>query len=403
MEMKGLNMDFFFKKDKFIIKKFWLLLILLFGILPLFQFHVGGIGYLGFGGLFTPDTIGMQSTINAVAQGADINYRTIFGVVILYYPSYWLGNIYSYFINCMLLFFSWYFFIKAIPKLHLNLSQSKAYMVFFMVIANFYILSLMLHPNKEIPLIFLTNAFVYYAVIKQKILLPMLIIAISATFRDGYGIILLLTLIALNIKIMNNAFHRRPYLVSIILALFLSIFALKELSNINILSEFNYILERNISSGLVMNSALNELPSYQAYTLKLVNNLFNAALRPQFIDLNSRIYFTGIGLWQFGVISILGVLSWLYIIRGKQDNSNFSKLTLAILICLLLISYGSFTQSRYLMPYIFWLSAGFISILKFDLILIFFLGFFLLSLIFSFSGLGVLTPLGIDIYPVQAG
>ena len=377
----------------------FLILILLFGAIASFQFHVEVLGYFGFGGLFTPDTIGMQNTINLVAQGNEINYTTIFGVAMLYYPSFWLGAIYNYCINCMLLYFSCHFFIKSLPLLNLNLSRPKVYLVFFMVTANFYILSVMLHPNKEIPLIFLTNAFVYYALIKQKILLPLFLIVITAIFRDAFALILLLTLIALNIKIVTYAFYRKPYLVASVFIIFLAFFTIENLVYLNILPDISYVLERNISYGSQVNSTLSDLPSYQSFIFKLMNNLSSAALRPQFFDLNSRIYYTGVGLWQFGVISLLGMLAWMLSLRGRQYNLNHSKLILAILICLLLISSGTFTQPRYLMPYIFWLSLGFVSTLKFHHILILFILLFLCSQAFSILGLGVKVPQGIDVYP----
>jgi hypothetical protein len=396
--MKRVESSFALKKARSY-KTNILVLILLFGVVASFQFYIEVLGYFGFGGLFVSDSISMQSTINSIAQGASIKYRTILGVVVLYYPSYWLGPFYSYFVNAVLLYLSCVFFIKTIPALELNLSRPKIYFIFFVVIANFYILSVMLHPNKEIPLIFLTNAFVYCVAVKEKILLPLVIIFVSATFRDGYGIILLLTLIALNMKIVTYTFYRRPYLILSGFFIFLSFFTIENLIYLNILPDISYVFERNVSYGSQLDSFLNGLPSYLAFPLKLVNNLISAALRPQLFDVNDRAYIVGIGMWQFGVICILGVFSWIYTIRAKRVNINVSKVTLAIFICLLLISSSTFTQPRYLMPYIFWIATGFISILRFHHILILFILLFLSSQIFSLLGLGVLIPKGIDIYP----
>ena len=396
--MKHVDLSFGFKKAK-IYKTNFLALILLFGVIASFQFHVEVIGYFGFGGLFVSDTMSMQSSINSIAQGASINYRTILGVVVLYYPSYWLGPFYSYFINAVLLYFSCHFFIKAMPALELNLSRPKIYFIFLAVIANFYIVSVMLHPNKEIPLIFLTNAFIYYAAVKEKILLPLVIIFIAATFRDGYGIILLLTLIALNMKIVTYTFYRRPYLVLSSFFIFLALFTIQNLIYLNILPDIGYVFDRNVNYGSQLDSFLNGLPSYLAFTLKLVNNLVSAALRPQIFDVNGRAYIVGIGMWQFGVTCLLGVFSWMYTIRGKRVNINVSKVALAIFICLLLISAGTFTQPRYLMPYIFWLAAGSILNLRFYQILILFILIILSSQIFSLLGLGFGLTTGVDLYP----
>ena len=306
---------------------------------------------------------------------------------------------YCYFVNFIHLLFSCFFFIKTLPRLQLQLTCSQVYAVFCTVMLNFYILGVMLHPNKEIPLIFLTNMFVYYAVINKKLVIPMLVIAISATFRDAYSLILLLTLFALNIKAINELFYRKPYLMSTAVIVFFSLVGLNEIAKLNLLSDYNYILERNISVGSESGSVLNELPTYQSFPLKLINNLFGSALRPQFIDLNGRFNFIGIGLWQFGLILMLGILSWFYLLGKNQNCKYLSKIALLIFICLLFVSFGSLTQPRYMVPYIFWLAAGFVSILKFDLILIIFLGIILLSAVFSLIGLGALTPGGIDVYP----
>lgn len=355
---------------------------------------------MGVGGLFVPDSLGMQGSLyRAVAEGIELKHRTIIGVILLYYPSYWLGNIYCYFINYMLLVLSCFFFIKTLPKLQFRLKRQQVYVIIFTVILNFYILGVMLHPNKEIPLIFLTNVFIYYAVVKNKVLVPILVIVISATFRDAYSLILLLTLLALNIKMVNKVFYRRPYVMSLSVIAFFSLVGLSEIADLNLLSEYNYILERNIAVGSDSGSALNELPTYQSFVLKLINNLFGSALRPQFIDINDRFNFIGIGLWQFGVILMLGVLSWLYILKRASNCESLSKITLAMLICLLFVSFGSLTQPRYMMPYMFWLAFGFVSILSFDTILAIFLTIIILSAIISFIGLGALTPGGIDMYP----
>lgn len=396
----SINKNTVFPVNHYVVVLAFFFILLLPILLPAFQFHVSFVGHMGLGSLFVPDTLGMQGSLyNVVEQGIELKYRTIFGVVLLYYPSYWLGNMYCYFVNCILLLFSCFFFIKTLPRLQLQLTCSQVYAVFCTVMLNFYILGVMLHPNKEIPLIFLTNVFVYYAVIKNKILLPMLVIAISATFRDAYSLILLLSLFALNIKVIHGIFHRRPYLTSIAVIVFFSLVGLKEIAKLNLLSDYNYILERNISVGSESGSALNELPTYQSFPLKFINNLFGSALRPQFIDLNGRFNFIGIGLWQFGVTLMLGILSWFYLLGRNQNRRHLSKIALLILICLLFVSFGSLTQPRYMAPYMFWLAAGFVSILKFELILIIFLGIILLSTVFSLIGFGALIPAGIDVYP----
>lgn len=371
------------------------------GVIALFQFHIGIFGYIGIGGMFVPDSLGMQHTINLVSQGVSINYRTILGVLFLYYPSVWLGFFYSFFINCTLLYFACHLFLKTIERTDINLSRLQIYLVFFVVSFNFYICSVLFHPNKEIPLIFLTNAFIYFAVAKQRISFSLVTISIVAMFRDAYALILLFALIAVNVKTVARSFYRRPYLITTTTFILLSFFSIETLSSLNILPPLlGYVLDRNIAYGEQVNSILGALPSYLSYSLKLINNLSNGALRPQFLDLNGRVYFTGIGLWQFGVTSLLGMFGWIYAIRRQQNNIYVSNLALVLIACFFLISVGTFTQPRYLMPHIFWLAAGMIRTFRPEQLLMLFSAFFLISQIFSFMGLGVLVPQGFDIYPL---
>ncbi|WP_221887211.1 hypothetical protein, partial [Vibrio cholerae] len=106
---------------------------LFFSILTyVIQFHVDILGYMGISGLFIPDTLSMQSSImRAVNFGIDGSYRTIIGVLYLYYPSYWLGHYYCYIVNMSMLWMSVFFFLKTLQVIKLPLSKQDLSIVLF--------------------------------------------------------------------------------------------------------------------------------------------------------------------------------------------------------------------------------------------------------------------------------
>ncbi|EOX4283936.1 hypothetical protein ACPF4P_003223 [Vibrio cholerae] len=376
---------------------------LFFSILTyVIQFHVDILGYMGMSGLFIPDTLSMQSSImRAVNFGIDGSYRTIIGVLYLYYPSYWLGHYYCYIVNMSMLWMSVFFFLKTLQVIKLPLSKQDLSIVLFSVFFNFYIIGAFLHPNKEIPLILLTNIFIYKLVSNSKLFSLLSIIFIVFLFRDAYAIILLATLFFIRTRFVFSLLCRNPLVIFIVIVVFISFFDLKYISSLGVLREYNYILERNSDISVGESSLVSLIPSQLRYFVKVWNNLFGSALRPQPLDLNGRLNFIGLGLWQFGVLLFFGSISLFGILCRKSNFDYLNIISIAFFICALFVSFGSLTQARYLMPYMFWLSMGTIHFFRKDILIILF--FILLICVFFMYvlGFGMAVPLGIDIYHID--
>ena len=384
------------------IKIFCCLLVIGSFFILLFQNHVAIFGHIGFGGLFVNDTLGMEENLKRFAEDSDGNFTGIYGVMLLYYPSFYLTRAYTLFVNVTFLIFAAIYFLETLFKLRVRLSLEKVILIFVIILSNLYILQVLYFPNKEIPLILLTNLFLYHFVINKKYTLIFIIILITLFIRDGHALILTLTFILATL--FNEFIKRKPIVFLILILALFSILSLEVIGSIGILGEYNYILDRNLDlannpDSVVSSSILNTVPVYIAYPMKVINHFISSAIRPQFIDINNRVYVAGLGLWQNGIIILLGISSWIHLIR-RNENSNIVIIGAIIILGLLLISVGSFTQPRYMMPYIFWLAAGIVLILDIKKIIIFVLIIFLISLLFLFLNLGVpVIPEGFDLHP----
>jgi hypothetical protein len=356
---------------------------------------------MGGGGLFVMDALGLQENIALFESGVDGNYLGILGVLTLYSPSYYFGNAYCYIVNVCLLSFAAFFFLKTILTLGIKLGFERVYLIFAIVICNFYLLEVLFYPNKEIPLIFLTNAFIYYVIVRQNTLLVLMILLLSFLIRDGHGVILTLTYFA--ITFFRVTLTKHPLWILFFVFILFSILSLDLIAGLDILGDYNYVLTRNINLASNPDSVLSEsiltgLPSYFAFPIKVFNHFVGSVLRPQIIDGNDRLYFSGVALWQNGMIIFLGMSSWLFILyHSKKWGDNVMIIGVTLTLGLLLISAGSYTQARYLMPYMFWLTAGFVMTLKLHQIVVASLALLILAAFLFFMGYGSLIPIGVDI------
>ncbi len=373
-------------------------LVLISLIIPLVQFHVTLLGYFGVGGLFVNDTVGMASSLRGFIDGdEDTSYRTVIGVMMLYWPSIYFGFMYSLAINIMLLIGSAICFGKTCSKIGIKLEKDKRIALIAMVICNFYIMGCLMHPNKEIPLIFLTNLFIYFTLANPNRPISVALIIAAFLIRDGHGAILAISYGAFLFRQLISR-HFYKFLIGVVILL--STFSVKDISSIGILGDFDYVLQRNVDIGDAVESILSEVPSAAVYSLKLFNNTFTSAFRPQLIDGLGRLYFIGIGLWQFGLILFAGIVFWCFTsLKNSPNDLNMSSISIYIIIALLIVSASAITQPRYMIPYIFWLSTGFVSLLNLRGSIIYTVFIFISVLLISALGYGAPIGFGIDIYP----
>jgi hypothetical protein len=130
----------------------------------------------------------------------------------------------------------------------------------------------------------------------------------------------------------------------------------------------------------------------------LLNNTFGYAFRAQFFDVNYRLYFSGIGIWHFSVILFFGLVSWLYSSLNRfVINEAFKKLFSFLILAHLMLSTSSYPQTRYMMPFIYWLSTGFFLYFNFKTVTVLYIIMLILSIFLILFGLSHELPIGLDI------
>lgn len=380
---------------KYQVKLFSLILLFVSFVVPIIQYHIELVGYLGISAVFINDTQSYWENIIRFHDGFEGNYYTLIGVLILYYPAYYLSWLYCYLINFILLAFSSLFFVKSINLLNYKFSNNYILAVFLIVIFNFYMWGILFFPNKEIPLIFLTNLLLYSIIAKKSKSFILCVIFITFFFRDGFAFILF-SAVFLNWT-LGKKFIEHPKKILLTIIFILMFFSLKTLSQLGVLSDYQYVIDRNIAYESESSFA-SELPYFLSYLINIFNNSIIYAFRAQFFDLNNRIYFHGIGLWQFAVVVSIGLISWIKVVISHNPiDSMFVKVGLIIIVSYLLLSTSSFPQVRYMMPFCFWLSAGALIYLDLkSLVFIFSLFFFLACAVIMF-GFSHKPGLGVDI------
>ncbi len=383
--------------------KFGCYLLVVAMIIPLLQHHVAIFGYFGLGGLFVNDSLGMASNLLLFAQGEDIKYTGILGVLFIYYPSYYFGGLYNLVINCTMLSLATLFFLKTLFATGICATKRHISFLFFIVIANFYIIEVLFYPNKEIPLIFLTNVFLYYAIIQKAKLVSFVILLLSLLVRDAHGIMLLL--IYSFIFFAPHLIVRHPIRILFVIFSLFCLISIRIISELQLLGDFNYILDRNIAlannpDSALSDSILNTLPSYVSFPIKVFNNAVGSALRPQFFDSNDRLYLHGIGLWQLGLVILFGGMTWLYLLFKARITTEAISIGFSILLAFLVVSAGSYTQARYLLPFIYWLAVVPIIYIRLTFLIGMVSTLTLITLALSVLGYGAPIPLGIDVDPM---
>ncbi len=166
------NNSSFIKTDKkYFYKLFLLLTIILFILIPIIQLHIKYLGYYGVGGVYINDTSSYWDNLISFSNENEINakYFSILGVLLIYYPCLFLGSLYCFALNVFLLFLALKVFLLIILDLEISFNNSKITFFLLLVFSNFYLWGILYYPNKEIPLIFLTNLFIYTALKKRHI------------------------------------------------------------------------------------------------------------------------------------------------------------------------------------------------------------------------------------------
>jgi hypothetical protein len=375
--------------------QFSFILIFISFIVPLIQYHIEKVGHIGISAVFINDTKSYWENLISYHDGREGNFYTLFGVLILYYPAYYLGWFYCYLINFFLLILSCLFFLKTISLWSLKFSNDKVISTFILVIFNFYLWGILFFPNKEIPLIFLVNFLIYTLAAKKNKIIPFFVIIVVFFFRDGFAFILFCTVITIWTLRKSVIKYRAKFVLA--LMLFLMFFSMKNLSILGIPSKYTYVIDRNLQYESSSSFAYN-LPYSISFLIKLLNNSIAQVFRAQLFDQHNRLYFHGIGLWQFAVVSSIGLISWIKIVCfTRYKEPSIIIIGFIIIISYLLLCTSSYPQARYMMPFYFWLSAAVFFYLDFRAVGIIFILTFIVAIVLIILGFSYEAGLGIDI------
>jgi len=310
---------------------------------------------LGFSGFFVPDAVGLASTVD-LAWKSDWqswpHFITLLGVVLLYGPATVLGSWAATGINVLLLWCASQIFLASLYSIFdTRNARQIALLATALVASNIYIIEILQFPNKEIPLLLLSNVVLYVSVAHGSLLPAAVLSMIVYVFRDGYAMILL---VAMTLLFCRKYLGRIPALI--MLAAMPTFMILLPISD---LAEVDSAVGRNVEIGEAISGDKFESLGLFSYLARLAGNVANLGLRPQMVDVSGGIYVLGIGFWQFGVVLLSGLL-W----AGYNVFSSDAKragTALVIVASILGIAYGSFVQPRYMMPLMFWLSLGMVE------------------------------------------
>lgn len=345
---------------------------------------------IGISGLFVPDAVSLRDTVVAFwSVDADErtwdSWRTLYGVVLLYYPGYIIGSIGYAFVNLILILLSISIVIRTFEGCFCRKWNNRVFLIMLLfMMSNFYISSVIYFPNKEIPLIFILSLYLYSLIKHSGYFFSMLISALAFTFRDGFGIILF-------VNVFFIAFIRLKKNVHFYLFALLGVMIFFPLE---LMSGLDHSIDRSLDLGQIYAS---ELSAYSGgYVFSLVGTVFNLSLRPQFWAADGGFYLIQFGFFKLGLLLVLG-LYWS--LKNLNSSSTILKtFASTFLFCLVCISKSPYIQPRYMFPFYCWLLFPFLFL---SARAKYFISFSILFFAVLMAILGFLPPLQSGIIDIE--
>lgn len=263
--------------------------------------------------------------------------KSFFGVSLIYYWSSTKIGLYTDTLtNLVLTITTWRYTCELAKVYNANNSMVLCNAIIFWFI-NPYYLAILFYPNKEIPLLLLTVAFVY-KVINRNFLTAFLIIWFTYYIRDGYAIVLLTTY-CIFMLVMHFKIHPK-WVVFVVIAI-LYMFQNGGLSSLG------GAFERNAYIGTLYGQ--HGASNLAIFIQKFIGNWLNLGLRSQFMSVTG-IYLLNIGLWLLGIMVAIALpLSVYYFVKFDEKMFLLNCLVLGMITALL---YSSYIQPRYFFPLI---------------------------------------------------
>lgn len=326
------------------------------------QNHVDQLHHIGIDGFFVSDALALKNTVNVywwLQPSMDSTWQPIIGVMRLYWVGILWGSWAICAVNIGLLLVASYYFLRLLKvantKEHLFLKIAASVMI--LVSTNVYLIEVMAFPNKEIPLLAISNAYMYYLLVHKSYAGAALISCIAFIFRDGYGVILLLSA-GLVWLLSDQQRNVRILVLGVMLAL-LTFVPMTQFV------DFGNFISRNAALGAQSQSDY----SFVSYVQHLKYNLLSLSMLNPFITNKDELYLLNIGYWQLGVLVLAGLIWAIRQILFAEDQLDVG-ISIVMVVAFLAISYSSFIQPRYLMPLMYFLALGCVRNIKTSLIIL---------------------------------
>ena len=307
-------------------------------------------------GFFVPDAVALKDLVLIYWETRpelDVTWIPIIGVMLLYVEGWFFGSLSVCFVNVILIVVATGYFFKLMEEF---VNKKEYFLLIFVfvlvsVVGNGYLIEVMVFPNKEIPLLAITNAFVYYLLVRRNYFVATILSLVALAFRDGFGLILICCLLAVWFLLGRSVRVRVFLLLSVVMLLIL--FPVSELVG------FGNIFERNINAAFEIDAGVNS----NGYLGRLTYNVFSLGVLNSFITDHGYIDILSFGYWQFGVFVISGVFWAVKRILTAGGDAEVG-ISVVIIIAILCVSYGSYIQPRYMMPLFYFLAFGFVRCMR---------------------------------------
>jgi hypothetical protein len=313
-------------------------------------------------GLLIPDVLNLSNLIDVVTSGDyDVSYILANfsspGVVFLYRVAWLVHPMLSFCINMALI----YLCIRITHYIFTKISRVGS-LACIGVISNPYLYLAVTGPNKEIPMLCTTLLIFYLLVFKPRFWFAssLLIAVVTYFIRDGYGVILAITIL------LFSVFKKLPRHFLLVGLLFCSAAAgsfwylgnyFEFIARNKALFEYTTETGEKVGSSILGFSLLgspNPIVEAIVFHIKAVYNLVGLAIYPQFVSVNGGWYILGLAFWVFSILIIAGMIScvWMVLREYRYTTNSATRVKISVLVIFVwwAVSLSAFTQPRYLMP-----------------------------------------------------
>jgi len=299
-------------------------------------------------GLFVVDAVSLKRSllfydvINTGFSSLTAVINQVLSFYALFILYWWTGSefgfIWDFGVNLILTILAWKNTIQ-IAKLEAGATPNLLFYVSIFWFLNPYYLSVMMFPNKEILLFFLTTACAKN-MISGRYLIGIICIVLAYFTRDGHALALLCASAA---YVAMKHFKIKGWLVVLTALVLVASFS------VNDFAQLGGAFERNAYMGSSKFGYHSDPGSNSNILVSSIVNWLNFAFRPQFFGPDG-IYLINFGFWLTG-ITVFFVLPLAYLTVWNSVPKNLFSSLLIFSISLALV-VSSYSQQRYFLPFL---------------------------------------------------